>query len=95
MYHCFTCLAPVIFPKCKLHSAKNIQQKWYHIGLPKLKVGFNDAIYLSNLQIFSLQIPIASLIPNKGEWNYRGRTISIKQSNKTLHHSSTSTEQVL
>ena len=31
------------------------------------------------------------LIPNKEVWSYR-RTISNKQSNKTLHHSSTGTE---
>ena len=34
-----------------------------------------------------------SLIPNQ-EWSYRRRTISNKQSNKTLHHSSISTEQL-
>ena len=35
-----------------------------------------------------------SHIPNKEEWSYRKRAISNKQSNKTLHHSSTSTEQL-
>ena len=35
-----------------------------------------------------------SLIPNKEEWSYKRRTISNKQYNKTLHHSSTSTEQL-
>ena len=34
------------------------------------------------------------LIPKKGEWSYRRRAISNKQSNKTLHHSSSSTEQL-
>ena len=35
-----------------------------------------------------------SLIPKKGEWSYRRRAISNKQSKKTLHLSSTSTEHL-
>ena len=35
-----------------------------------------------------------SLIPNKAERSYRRRAISNRQSNTTLHHSSTSTEQL-
>ena len=34
------------------------------------------------------------LRPKKGGWSYRRRVISNKQSNKTLNHSSTSTEQL-
>ena len=58
-YHCFTCSVPVIFPKCKLNSAKNTLWKWYHIGLPKLKGGFSGLRHLYDSQIISLQIPIA------------------------------------
>ena len=54
---------------------------------------FNGLRYLSDSQIIPLQIPIASLTPNKEEWSYR-RTISNKQSRKALHHSSTSTEKL-
>ena len=50
--------------------------------------------YLSNSQVVPLQILIASIIPNNEEWSYRRRKISNKQSNKTLHHSSTSTDQL-
>ena len=34
------------------------------------------------------------LTPRKGEWSYRRRAISNKQSKKTLHHSSAGTEQL-
>ena len=51
--------APVIFPKCKLNSAKNTLSKWYYIGLPRLKGGFNGLRRLSNSQVIPLQIPIA------------------------------------
>ena len=50
---------PVMFPKCKLNSAKNILWKWYHIGLPILEGGLNGLKCLSNSQIIPLQIPIA------------------------------------
>ena len=46
----------------------------------------------TRIYIYVAMLP--SFIPNKEEWSYRGRTISNKQSNKTLHHSSTSTEHL-
>ena len=55
-YHCFTCLVPVIFPKCKLNSAK---KKWCHIGLLRLKGCFSGLRCFSDSQIIPLQIPIA------------------------------------
>ena len=60
-YHCFIRSVPVIFPKCKLNSAKNTPWKWYHLGLPRLKRDFNGLRHLSNSQIISLQIPTNSL----------------------------------
>ena len=57
-YHCFTHSVPVIFPKWKLNSAKNTFRKRYHIGLPRLKGGFNGLRGLSDSQIIPLQIPI-------------------------------------
>ena len=77
----------------KLNSAKNNPRKWYHIGLPRLKRSFNGLRFLSDSQIIPLQIPIGSLVLNKEEWSCR-RKISNKQSNKALHHFSTSTEQL-
>ena len=92
-YHCFTCKVPVIFPKCKLNSAKKQLVK---------EVPHRPAQTERGLQWFktSFQLPdnsitnSYSLIPNKEEWSYRRRTILNKQSNKTIHHSSTSTEQL-
>ena len=75
-------------------SKKYPVKKVTHIDLPRLKGGFNGIRYLSESRIIPLQIPIASLIPNKEEQCYKRRKISNKQSNKTLHHSSKSTEQV-
>ena len=74
-------------------SKKN-PRKWYHIGLPRLEGAVNGLRYLSDSQVVPLQIPIASLKPNKEEWSYRRKTISNRQSNKTLHYFSTSTEQL-
>ena len=58
-YHCFTQSVPDIFPKCKLNSAKNTPWKLYHIGLPRLKGGFNGLRRLFDSRIIPLQIPIA------------------------------------
>ena len=65
-YHCFIYSVPVIFPKCKLNSAKKKKkkkkknlQKWYYIGLLRLKGGFTVLSCLSDSHIIPLQIPIA------------------------------------
>ena len=92
--HCFTRSAPIIFPKCKLNPAT----KKY----PLKMVPNRPAQTEMGLQWFktSFRLPDNSttnsygLIPNTEEWSYRKRTISNKQSNKTLHHSSISTEQL-
>ena len=92
-YHCFfTHSVPVIFPKCKLNSAKNN---------PLKVVPYRPAQTERGLQWFKMSFRISdnfttnsySLIPNKMEWSYR-RTLSNKKTNKTLHHSSASTEQL-
>ena len=58
-FNCFTCSVPIIFPKCKLNSAKNNLWKCNDIGLPTLKGDFNHLRHLSNSQRIPLQIPIA------------------------------------
>ena len=60
-YHCFTHSVSVIFPKCKLNAARNNPWKWYHIGLPRLKGGFNGLTPLSHSQTILIppQIPLA------------------------------------
>ena len=77
-YHCFTHSVPFIIPKCKLKSAKNTLWKGYHIGLPKLKGGFNGLRHLCDSQIIPLQIPIA-LNQTRGGWSSRRGAISNKQ----------------
>ena len=78
------------FPKSKLISAKNTSRKWYHINLPRMKVGFSGLRCLSNSQIIPHKLvkPLCQTRTNED----RRRTISNKQSNKTLNHSSTSQE---
>ena len=107
-YHCFTRPLLVIFPKCKLNSAKNTLLKWYQMQTelsktyPVKVVPHRPAQTERGLQWFKTSFQLRdnsitnsySLIPNKEEWSYRRKTISNKQSNKTLHHSSTSTEQL-
>ena len=92
-YHCFfTHSVPVIFPKCKLNSAKNN---------PLKVVPYRPAQTERELQWFKMSFRISdnfttnsySLTPNKMEWSYR-RTLSNKKTDKTLHHSSASTEQL-
>ena len=58
-YHCFAHSVPINFLKWKLNSAKNNLWKRYHIGLPRLKGGFNGLRYLFEFQIIPIQIPIA------------------------------------
>ena len=57
-YHCFISSVSVIFPKCKLNSAKHLL-KCYHVGLPRLKGGFSGLRCLSDSQVIPLQIPMA------------------------------------
>ena len=80
-YHCFfTHSVPIIFPKCKLNSAKNN---------PLKVVPYRPAQTERGLQGFKMSFRISdnfttnsySLIPNKMEWSYR-RTLSIKKPTK-------------
>ena len=56
------------------------------------KGGFIGLRRLSNSQVIPLQNPIALYQTRRNEVTYRRRTIPNKQANKTLHHSSASTE---
>ena len=56
--------------------------------------GFNGVRRLSDSQIIPLHISIALCQARKVGRSYRKRGMSNKQSNKTRHHSSTSTEQL-
>ena len=87
-YHGFNRSVPVIFSKCNLNFVKVVPHRAAQTerGLRWFKTSFR----LPNNSTTNSY----SLIPNKEEWSYRKRTISNKQSNKTQHHSSTSTEQV-
>ena len=91
-YHCFTCSVPNIFPKCKLKQKYPMkvvpnQPAQTGRGLQWLKTAFQLPDNSTTNSYF--------LIPNKEEWSYRRKTISNKQSNKILHHSCASSEQLV
>ena len=73
-YHCFIPSVPVIFPKCKLNSAKTPfevlprRPSQTERGLQWFKMSFR-------LPDNSTRNPY-DLIPNKEEWSYTRRTIS-------------------
>ena len=57
-YHYFTHSVPILFPKCKLNSAKNTPKVVPHRSA-QTERGFNGLRRLSDSQIIPLQIPIA------------------------------------